>query len=105
MSGSVQEVEGIFLAVLSIFHLHGVALDGDALLLLQIHRIQHLSLHLAAGYRIRCLQHPVRKRGFAVIYMCNYAKVPDIFHRDAKITKFEISIKPINSLLCQISKD
>ena len=68
MSWSVQEVEGIFLAVLGIFHLHGVALDGDALLLLQIHRIQHLSLHLAAGYRIRCLQHPVRKRGFAVIY-------------------------------------
>ena len=88
MTRSVQKVEGVLLPVRAVLHLNGVALYGNSLLLLKIHGIQDLGLHLAAGNGVCKLEHPVGKGGFAVVNMGYYAKVSDIFHRDAKITYF-----------------
>ena len=44
VSRRVDQIECVFLSILYIFHLYGVALDGDAALALQIHIVKHLSL-------------------------------------------------------------
>ena len=50
-----------------VHHAHGVGLDGDAALALEVHRVQHLRLHLARGQRAGQLQQPVGEGGFAVV--------------------------------------
>jgi hypothetical protein len=54
MAGRVDEVEHIVLAILGvIFEADGVGLDGDAALALDVHRVEHLVLHLAVFERCR----------------------------------------------------
>ena len=85
MARSVDKVEDVFLTFIIIHHLYRMALDGDALLPLQIHGIQHLVLHLTLRQRVRILQKTIRQRTFPVVYMRYYAKVTDIFHLNGKI--------------------
>ena len=47
MAGSVDQVEHVRLTFVGIFHLDSMALDGDSLLLLEVHVIQDLRLHVA----------------------------------------------------------
>ena len=46
MAGGIDQVERILLALIQILHLDGVALDRDALFLLQIHVVEDLVLHV-----------------------------------------------------------
>jgi len=64
-----------------------VGFDGDAPLALQVHRIEHLLLHLAHGERPGQLQQAVGERGFAVIDMRDDRKIADArcFHEDRSI--------------------
>ena len=87
MARGIQKVEGVLLPVFLIFHLNGVAFNGYTLLLLQIHRVQHLVLHLTAGNGVGHLQHPVCQGALTVVYMGYYAKVPNVLHHFAKIRK------------------
>ncbi len=50
-----------------VHHAHGVGLDGDAALALQVHVVQDLGLHLAPGHRAGQLQQPVAQRRLAVV--------------------------------------
>ena len=61
-------------------HLDGVALDGDALLLFQIHVVQDLILHIPGTQGAGKLDEPVGKGGLAVVYVCNDAKIADVVH-------------------------
>ena len=79
MSGSVDEIEYILLALILIPHLYGVALDRDATLTLQIHIVQHLVLR-AIGDRIGVVQQTVGKRTLTVIDVSNDAEVSYMFH-------------------------
>ena len=67
-----------------------MALDGDTLLLLKIHRVKDLVFHIASGQSVGDLQHSVGKGALAVVDMCNDAKVSCFLHRiriiGAKIT-------------------
>jgi hypothetical protein len=58
---------------------HGVGLDGDAALALDIHRIEHLLLHLALLERAGHLDEPVGERRFAVVDMGDDGEVADVF--------------------------
>ena len=54
VAGRVDEVELVGLAVVRLVdHAHGVGLDGDAALALEVHGIEDLGLHLARGERCR----------------------------------------------------
>ena len=69
MARSIYEVQ----RVLTIVHLDGVALDGDAALLLEIHVVEHLALrHLE---RTRHLEHAVCQRALAMIDVGNDAEI------------------------------
>ncbi len=64
----VHQVELIGLAVLGlVIEAHGLRLDGDAALALDVHRIEHLLLHLARRGAAAQLDKPVRQRRFSVV--------------------------------------
>ena len=87
----VDEVQRIVVVA----HLDGVALDGDAALLFEVHIVEHLVLHFAGGDRVRHLQQAVCQRALAVVDMGYDAEVAYVLHRSlvsvfqkCKITNF-----------------
>ena len=76
--GRVDQVELIGLAVgRGIHHAHRMRLDGDAALALQVHRIEHLRLHLARRQRAGELQQTVGKRALPMIDMGDDREISD----------------------------
>ena len=80
VSGGIDEIQEVFLPVAGIFHLNRMALDGDALLLLQVHVVQNLVFHVALRKGSRQFQKPVGQRAFTVVDMCDDTEVSDSFH-------------------------
>ncbi len=60
---------------------HGLGLDGDAAFALDIHRIEHLLLHLAFAQASAGLNQTVRERRFAVIDVRDDREVADAVER------------------------
>jgi hypothetical protein len=65
-----------------------VALDGDTLLTLEIHIIEHLCLHLALIQRICLFQEAVCEGTLTVVDVCNNAKVSYVLHRAMYINRY-----------------
>ena len=79
VAGGVDQVQDVGLAVLGrVFDPHGVGLDGDAALALDIHAVQHLRLHVARGDRAGHLDQPVGEGGFAVVDMGHDGEIADV---------------------------
>ncbi len=79
MAGRVHEVELIGLAVPGLVgEAHGLRLDGDAALALDIHAVEHLLAHLAHLEPAAGLDQPVGKRRFAVIDMRDDREIADM---------------------------
>ena len=82
----INQIQLIRLAILRhIYHPHRMRLDGDATLPLQIHRIEHLRLHLPRRQGAGQLQQPVCQRGFPMINVRDYRKVAYVLgiHRES----------------------
>lgn len=72
MAWRVNEVELIDLAVTRlVMQGNGLRLNGDAALSFEIHRIEHLVLHLAVRQASAELNHSVCKRALSVIDVGN----------------------------------
>ena len=68
VAGRVDEVEAVGQAVLRrVLEAHGAGLDRDALLALEVHRVEDLARHLPRIDRVGQLEQPVGERGLAVI--------------------------------------
>ena len=91
MARSIDKVEGIFLALVVVFHLDGVALDGDAALALKVHVVEHLVDEFFVVERMGQFQKPIGQGLFAVVDMRYNAKISDVFHWAAKIGKFSFA--------------
>ena len=78
MSRRVDEVEYIGLTIAHIFHLYGVALDGDAALALQVHVIEHLSLGDLNG--VGALKQTVGQGALAMVDVSDDAEVANLVH-------------------------
>lgn len=76
MPRSVYQVERIAF----VLHLDSVAFDSDTALFLQVHIVQNLVLHIAFVHRTGYLEHTIRQRTFAVIDVCNDAKISYLIH-------------------------
>ena len=75
----VHQVQDVDLPVLGrIRQAHGLRLDGDAPLLLQLHVVQDLLGHLPRGQPSRGLDQPVGQRGLAVVDMGDDGEVTDV---------------------------
>ena len=101
MARRVNQIKDIFFALILVFHLDGVALDGDTALALQFHIVQHLVLELAFVDRLGKLQQAVGQRALTMVYMCDNAKISDMFHKAAKIQKMQdTTLSSLHRLLC-----
>ncbi len=79
MAGRVDEVQHVDFAVIRlVMQAHGLGLDGDAALTLDIHIVQHLLGHIALGKTTRRLDQPVGKGGFAMVDMGDDGEVADM---------------------------
>ena len=78
VAGRIDEVELIGLAIGgAIEQAHGLSLDRDPPLPLQVHRVEHLFLHIAAAHRPGQLEEPVGERRLPVIDMRDDREVAD----------------------------
>ena len=73
MAGRVHQVEDMALP----FEAHGLRLDGNAALFLDLHVIEHLRAHLARLEAAGGLDQPVGKRRLAVIDVRDDAEIAD----------------------------
>ena len=80
MPRSVDQVKDIFLTFINIFHLDGVALDGDSFLPLQIHVVQHLRLHIPGRQSLCQFDKPVGKCALPMVDVSDDAEIPDMLH-------------------------
>ena len=79
MAGRVDEVEDVVLAILgAVIQAHGLGLDGDAALALDVHRIEHLLLHVAQLEPAGLLDQAVGKRRLAVVDMGDDGEIADV---------------------------
>ena len=84
VAGRVDEVEAVHLAVArGVLQAHRAGLDGDALLALQVHRVEHLARHLARLDGVRQLQDAVGQRRLPVVDVGDDAEVAQARLRDA----------------------
>ena len=84
MSRGVDEVEEVFGAVGRAMHQRGgLCLDGDAPLALQVHRVEHLAVHLAFGQPPQALDQPIGQRGLAMVDVGDDGKVANVLHTGA----------------------
>ena len=68
--GRVEEVEEVRLPVLRlVVHGHGVGLDGDPALALEVHRVERLFLQFARRNGVRQFEDPVGKSGLPMVNM------------------------------------
>jgi hypothetical protein len=74
----VHQVEDVILAVPGpVIEPHGLRLDGDAALALDLHRVQNLLGHLPSGEPPGRLDQPVRERRFAVVDVRHDGEIAD----------------------------
>ena len=62
-------------------------LDRDAALALDVHRVEHLRLHLALAQAPATLNDPIGQRAFAVVDVGNDGEVADVVHGDCGATQ------------------
>ncbi len=79
MARRVHEVQLIFFAVLGdVVQAHGLRLDRDPALLLDVHVIKDLRGHLAVGQAPGPLDEPVRQRRLAMVDVGDNGKIADM---------------------------
>ena len=75
----VHQIEDIGLAVVGlVVQPNGLRLDGDAALAFDLHRVEHLLLHLTRGQAAGLLDQPVGEGGFAVVDVGHDGEVADV---------------------------
>ena len=79
MAGRVDQIEDVVLAVVGlVVQPHGLRLDGDAALALDIHVVEHLLLHVARLQPAGRLDQPVGQRRLAVVDMGDDCEIADV---------------------------
>ncbi len=79
MSRRIDEVELVQLAIFRVIaHAHGVQLDRDAALALQVHRVEDLLAHQPLVQRPRQLDQPIGEGRFPMIDMGHDAEIADM---------------------------
>ena len=83
VAGRVDQVERVGLAVGGVVvEAHGAGLDGDPLLALEVHRVEHLRLHEPLVDGVGHLQQPIGERRLPVVDVRDDAEVADALRGD-----------------------
>ena len=82
MTRRIDQVQVIGLAVAGVvLQRHCLRLDGDAALAFDVHRVEHLRLHLAIRQAAAQLDDAIGQGRFAVVDVGDDGKVADLLHR------------------------
>ena len=73
--GRVDQVQLVPLPL----HAHGLRLDRDPALALELHRVEHLGAHVAPGDRVRQLEDAIGERRLAMVDVRDDREVADSF--------------------------
>jgi len=83
----VDEVEVVDLTVARfVLQGSGLGLDGYPTLFLDVHRVEHLRLHLAFFESSTALNETIGQRGFAMIDVGDDRKVSDVVHQSERLS-------------------
>ena len=83
VAGRVDQVEVVGAAVArGVLQRGGLRLDRDAAFALDVHRVEHLLLHLAIAEAAAALDQTIGQRALAVIDVGNDGEVADVVHDD-----------------------
>ena len=86
MAGGVDQVEVVGLAVLGAeLDPHGLRLDRDPALALEVHRVEHLGAHLLRVDRPGDFEDAVGQGRLAVVDVGDDREVSDQFHADCAV--------------------
>ncbi len=76
MARRINQIQLIGVAIMRlVHHAHGVRLDGDAALALEIHGVKNLRLHLAPGHRASDFEQSITQRRLSVVDVGNNREV------------------------------
>ena len=76
---SVDQVEDILLPVQRlVVDPHGLGLDRDATLPLDVHAVEHLRLHIAQRNSLRLLDEAISEGGFAMVDVGDDGEIADV---------------------------
>src|SRR5690606_22006984 len=82
MARGVDEVEVVDLPIAGlVLQRSGLRLDRDAALFLDVHRVEHLRLHLTVAQATTALDDAIGQRGLAMVDVRNDRKVTDVIHK------------------------
>ena len=86
MPWGIDEVELIIDTILGdIAQGDALRLDGDAALALEIHRVEHLLLHLALLQAATHLDEPIGERTLAVVDMGDDREIANVRHAERRV--------------------
>ena len=80
MSRRVNQIQNVFFSIQYVFHLNGMAFNGNAPFTLQVHAVEYLLLGIPCADSPRDFQQSVGKGAFTMINMSYNAKIPDVLH-------------------------
>jgi len=83
--GRIDHVQLVALAVArGVVERHALRLDGDPAFALELHRIEHLFVHLAFRESPAQLDEPVGEGRFAVVNVCDDGEITYVPHESAR---------------------
>src|SRR3984885_10724437 len=102
MARGVDQVQLIGLAIgRLIVQRYALRLDGDAALALQVHRVEHLGLHLARLEAAALVDQPAGRRRFSVVNVRDDGEFAYAVHLGAwkplKTGRADYSLKPLRA--------
>ena len=104
--GRVHQVQGIGLAILGgIVEAHGLSLDGNPALFLDVHRVEHLLRHFAFRQRARLLDQAVREGRLAMVNMGDNREIWEMRGIGARMGLIgELGIKVLVEFVSKITR-
>ena len=94
MPGGIDQVQVVDLAITRlVLECCSQRLDGDAAFTLDVHRVEHLGLHLAIRQSAATLDQTIRERAFAVVDVGNDRKISDVIHASCDVADASLSLK------------
>ena len=84
MARGIDQIQHICPSIILIFHLYGMAFNGDPPFPFKVHIIQYLVLKISFRKGMGHFQQPVSQGAFTMINVGNNTEVPDVIHPTGK---------------------
>ena len=88
MAGGIDQVQVVNLAIARlVVERRGLRLDGDAALLFDVHRIEHLGAHFTVGQAAAERNDAIGQGGLAMVDVRDDREIADVIHQKNGLTR------------------